>query len=202
MTILLLLTSVVFLQGQTAEDKVIQLKGVGLQQAEEETVAEQKEADLDSENTPGSWNFSVGTSYSYMKGYGSGMMFYAAPTYTLPITNRWALHGGVIASQYYSTLSYQTGESALPGSFSSLAMFAAASYQMSDRLVLHGTGVKSLVSAPTTPFTPYSMDHLSFGATYKLGNNFSIGATIHMNNGNGSYSTPFGGHTFPSPFYW
>ena len=70
---------------------------------------------------------------------------------------------------------------------------------MNDRLVLHGTGIKQLVSAPVTPFTPYPIDDLSFGATYKLGDNFTVGASVHMNNWNG-YSSPWNASPFASPF--
>jgi hypothetical protein len=167
------------LLAQSAEEEMIRLKqqvdGVVL---EEEEQAEDKEK-------PGHWNFSVGTSYSYMKGYGSGMMFYTAPTYTLALNDRWSLHGGVVASHYQGLNNTQQGEMLLPGSFSSLAIFASASYRMSDRLVLHGTGIKQLVSAPVTPFTPYPMDDFSLGATYKIGDNITIGASVHIRNGSG-----------------
>ena len=100
----------------------------------------------------------------------------------------------------------------MPDSFNGLAIFGAASYRMNDKLILHGSGIKQLVSAPVTPFTPYPMDNLSLGATYKLGNNITIGASINMRNygsGNtimgypatssfGSYGNPF----YPTPFGW
>ena len=89
--------------------------------------------------------------------------------------------------------------------YSSLALFAAAAYGMSDRLILHGSGVKQLITAPVTPFTPYPVDQLSLGATYKLGENISIGATIQMNNGMGyDYFNPhpFNRYGIQPPFYW
>jgi len=191
------------LKGQTGEEELGRLKqqtsGVVLEETDQED-APQK----------GHWNFSVGTSYSYMKGYGSGMLFYTAPSYTLSINDRWSVHGGLIASRYQGINYTMPGESLLPNSFSSLALFAAATYQMSDRLILHGTGVKQLISAPVTPFTPYPIDDLSFGATYKLGNSFTIGASVHMRQGSGyyhmpGYSSPFASpfrSTFPSPIGW
>ncbi|MCK4880941.1 MAG: hypothetical protein KAS82_09780 [Bacteroidales bacterium] len=187
------------LNAQSAEEEMIRLKqeveGVVVEQPVEEPTAGEKVK-------PGHWNFSVGTSYSYMKGYGSGMMFYTAPSYTLSLNNRWALHGGVVASHYQGLNYTQPGENLFPGSVSSLAIFASASYRMNDRLVLHGTGIKQLVSAPITPFTPYPMDDLSLGATYKIGENMTIGASVHIRNGNGTYSTPFGSPFFPSSFGW
>jgi hypothetical protein len=193
------------LLAQSGEEDVVRLKqqvdGVVLEEPEEELQAEDKQK-------PGHWNFSVGTSFSYMKGYGSGMMFYTAPTYTLALNDRWSLHGGVVASHYQGLNYTQPGENLLPGSFSSLAIFASASYRMSDRLVLHGTGIKQLVSAPFTPFTPYPMDDFSLGATYKIGDNITVGASVHMRNGSGyngyrGYNAaPFGNPFHPSPFGW
>jgi len=195
--------------GQSAEEEVIRLKQSDPGQADvQEAVdvhssGEQSMASQQAENKiPGYWNMNFGTGFTYMKGFGSGMMFYAAPTYTLPLNDKWAFHGGVVASQHQGLNSYFSDESVLPGSFFTLSVFAAASYQMSDRLILHGTGVKQLISAPVSPFMPYPMDNLSLGATYKLGENISIGATIHMNNGRGYYATPFGGHSFQSPYFW
>lgn len=194
------------LLAQSAEEEMIRLKqqvdGVVLEEPEEEEQAEDK-------GKPGHWNFSVGTSYSYMKGYGSGMMFYTAPTYTLALNDRWSLHGGVVASHYQGLNNTQQGEMLLPGSFSSLAIFASASYRMSDRLVLHGTGIKQLVSAPVTPFTPYPLDDFSLGATYKIGDNITVGASVHMRNYSGyrvgypvSSFGNFGNPFHPSPFGW
>ena len=202
-TIFILLISVfqLALFGQTAEEQVIRLKQQE-SSAANELSAEVKDSSVEVKQNPGSWNLSVGTSYSYSKIFGSGMMYYTAPMFTMPLNNRWALHGGMIASHYQRMDNTVMGESLLPNSFSSMALFAAASYQMSDRLILHGTGVKQLITAPNTPFTPYPMDNLSLGATYKLGNNITIGASIHMNNGRGYYSTPFNGSMFQSPSFW
>lgn len=190
--------------GQTAEDEVILLKQSTSQNVLESSEPEDpKRGKEEAENKlPGSFHVSLGTSYSYMKGYGSGMAFYAAPTYTMPINNKWSLHAGVVATQYQGFNGTAPQETFFPNSFSSFSVFVATSYQMSDRLVLHGTGVKQLMSAPVTPFTPYPMDNLSLGATYKLGDHFSIGATIHMNNGHGYYSSPMNGYMFQSPFGW
>ena len=191
------------LLAQSAEEDMIRLKQEANEQVLEEPEEEQAE-----EAKPGHWNFSVGTSYSYMKGYGSGMMFFTAPTYTLALNDRWALHGGVIASFYQGMNYMPMGESLVPASFSSLAIFAAASYRMSDRLVLHGTGTKQLLAAPGTTVMGYPVDDFSFGATYRIGDSFTIGASVHMKNSkgyngyNGYQTMPFASPFYPSPFGW
>ena len=223
MRILISICLVVFslpaLLGQSAEEEVMRLKQQnqavledGSMENVDETTTFGKETASEKERK-GHWNFSVGTSFSYMKGYGSGMSLYAAPTFTLPLSDRWSVHGGLVASQYQGFNGGMTvgmpgvmgGEMFMPSSFTSLAVFASASYRMSDRLILHGTGVKQLMSAPVTPFTPYPMDNLSLGAIYKLGDNVTIGATIHMNNGSygpGRFGSPMNGSMYPSPFGW
>jgi hypothetical protein len=196
--------------GQSAEEEVIKLKQqtqAVIDEESSEDIAE--EPGLDKERK-GTWNFSVGTSFSYMKGYGSGMGFYAAPTFTMPLNDRWSLHGGVVASQYQSFNGTMPGaipgETFMPSSFTSLSLFVAASYKMNDRLVLHGAGYKRLISSPDSPFTPYPMDNLSLGATYKLGDNITIGASINMSNsryGNSYFGNPMNGYRMSSsPFGW
>jgi hypothetical protein len=209
--IAIVLFSFTSLMAQSAEEEMIRLKREANSVVLEEPEVEQAEVE---ETKPGHWNFSVGTSYAYMKGYGSAMMFYTAPTYTLALNDRWALHGGVMAS-YYQGLNYRPmGESLLPATFSSLAVFVSASYRMSDRLVLHGTGTKQLLAAPGTTVMGYPMDDLSLGATLRIGDNMTIGASVHMRNGpgyngysgyngyNGYHTTPFGSPFYPSPFGW
>ncbi len=199
-----------YLAAQSAEEEMIRFK----QEADGLAVEAPVELESDQEK-PGHWNFSVGTSYSYMKGYGSGMMFYTAPSYTLALSDRWALHGGMVASYYQGLNHMPLGETLLPGSFSSLAVFVSASYRMSDRLVLHGTGTKQLLTAPPgSTVMGYPLDDLSFGASYRIGDSFTIGASVHMRNGNGYngyngyngfngyHSTPFGSPFQPSPFGW
>ena len=186
-------------KGQSAEENAVRLK-----QQVDGAVLEMPQEDLQNgeKAKPGHWNFSVGTSYSYMKGYGSGMMLYTAPTYTLAISDRWSLHGGVMASHYQGFNNTQNGENLFPGSFSSLSVFAAASYRASDRLVLHGSGIKQLVQGPISPFTPYPMDDVSLGASYRIGDNITVGASVHMRNGNAYSSSPFGSPMFPSNLGW
>ncbi len=189
------------LYSQTAEEQVIRMK-----QQEGNSTEEFSDGVTDSSvkqlKNALSWNLSAGTSYSYSKVFGSGMRYYTAPMFTMPLNNRWALHGGMIVSHYQGINNTTVGESLLPNSFSSMSLFAAASYQMSDRLILHGTGVKQLISTPVMPFTPYPMEHLSLGASYKIGHNITIGASVHMNKGRGYYSSPFNGSMLQSPFFW
>ena len=205
--ICLMLSAVLALSAQSAEEEVIRLKtseaagtGVESQEAGHPEHADNQENNPERKR-PGSWNFSVGTSYSYMKGFGSGMGFYAAPAYTYRLTNRWSFHGGLMVSSFTPlNLQGPAPELQTPAVFNSLALFGATSYRMTDKLILHGSGTKNLVSAPVTPLTPYSMDNLSLGATYKLGHSVTIGASFSVVQGSGYHNSPFQGSTFGPPF--
>lgn len=187
---------------QSAEDEVIRLKqSIGSEAVyTDQEISE--EASPEKGGLPGHFNMSVGTSFSYSKAYGSGMGFYAAPMYTLPLTDRWSVHGGLVASNYTGLSSNMAGgEFQSNNSFNSLAVFAAASYIMTDRLILHGSGLKNLTSYPLSPMAPGLVDNMTLGATYKLGNNISIGASVSFNQGHGYYQSPsFGGSPFGGPF--
>lgn len=208
---ILFIGTFVSVEAQSGEEELLRLRQEAGEVVMEEHAEEPEEGLKEPENKqPGHWNFSVGTSYSYMKGYGSGMMFYTAPTYTLSLNQRWSLHGGVLASHYQGMNYTPQGEMVMPGQMNSLAIFAAASYRMNERLILHGAGIKQLLSAPVTPFTPYPVDNISLGATYRLGDNITIGASVSMRNYSGyrmGYPvTPshlnFGNPFYPSPFGW
>jgi hypothetical protein len=200
----MLVTAILVLVGQTAEEETIRLKqSTALEQLQQEApLIDQVPPAPDQKR--GSLNMSVGTSYTYMSGYGSLMGIYAAPTYTLSLNKRWSLHGGLLATGYTGLNPYSVaGEYQNTPTMSSLAVFAAASYRMSDRLVLHTAGVKHLLSAPASPLIPYPADNLSLGATYKLGDNITIGAAVQMNRGNGYYTgSPFQPSYLTSPFGW
>ncbi|MFH0757235.1 MAG: hypothetical protein V2B15_08115 [Bacteroidota bacterium] len=203
----MLVTGILVLSGQTAEEETIRLKQ-SMVAGEIDSVAELPLKPSDKKNIKGSWNYFAGSSFTYLKGYGSAMEFYVAPVYTLPLTDRWSLHGGVLASHYTGINMPGHMDQGYASSGSGLAVFGAASYRMSERLMLHGAGVKHLVSGPVSPLSSNTMDHLTVGATYKLGNNISIGASVHMIQGHDYYrgspfqTPPMPGSPFQSPFGW
>jgi len=193
--------------GQSAEEASIRMKQQGVVQVDEVASPDRSsdvqppEKSREQESKGGNLGLSVGTGYTFSNRTGSGMMFYAAPTYTLPLNNRWSLHAGFMA-WHHRGLNTVNGEFYPPLQYSSLAFFTAASYRMNERLVLHGAGLKQLVSSPVAPLTDYPLDQISLGASYKLGENITIGATLQLNSGHGIYSYPYQGYGFAPPFYW
>jgi hypothetical protein len=197
--ILVIFLGPVCLPGQTAEDEVARLKQsmVTLQDSSGSGGGESYDGPS---AVPGRWNVTVGTHFSYLGGFGSGTGFYVAPAYTLPLNARWALHGGILASGF-ALWNTPGAEYRTPATFSGLALFAAASYRMSDRLILHGSGVKQLATLPLSPMVTYPRDNLALGATYRLGDHVTLGATIRVMNGQQDYfGSPFHSSYLTSPF--
>ena len=94
----------------------------------------------------------------------------------------------------------------LNGASANLSIFAAASYMMTDRLVFHGSGAKQLLSAPAHPLNQQWADQFTLGASYRLGRNVTLGASVRVTNGWDVYHMPFGttplGGPMTSPFGW
>jgi len=202
--IIILLLSAIVASGQSAEERMAQLRDSVLIENADEQVS------LQSESPRIHLGMNAGTGYSIAGGYGSGMNFYAAPVLSVPLANRLTLHAGIVASTFYPVSGHFQNEEGFPGMHSSLALFTAASYRMNERLTLHGSGIKQLVKAPlNSPFSSYPVDNLSLGATFRLGNNLTIGASVNINNRNSYYSpyfmpygNSFGGFNPCAPFLW
>jgi hypothetical protein len=188
---------------QDAEDEVIRLKQSAAS-GNMENLRGVEESGQEESGDPRvkNWNLEVGTGFGWSKGLGSGMGFYMAPSYTLPLNQKWALHGGLIANTYTGLGLPGNSEWQAYPTISSLSVFGAASYRLSERLVLHGAGVKQLLSTAPPPLATYSPDRLSLGATYHLGDNVSIGASLHMLRGNSyGYGSP-NDSPYGSPLFW
>jgi hypothetical protein len=120
------------------------------------------------------------------------------------------MHGGMIISNHIPNLlngtEYNPGLSGYPD----MSVFVAASYRVTEKLTLHGSGVKSLEMISVDDHIPFNNFHdLSVGATYNFGN-FSIGASFHRTDpsyfrspyGAGDFHrSPFGVGIFGSPFF-
>ncbi|MDA3821055.1 MAG: hypothetical protein PF450_00380 [Bacteroidales bacterium] len=151
------------------------------------------------------WSHSatVGTSYSFAPGYGSAMNMYAAPHANFSASDRLSFQGGFLASYTAPMTSYSDSEIGYSQGFSNMSVFVAASYRVTENLIIHGTGVKSLMVFPgDLENTNYNFDDLSIGATYNFGN-FSIGASFHRPQ-RSFVGNPFGfgNSMYGSPLYW
>jgi hypothetical protein len=142
------------------------------------------------------WDMQLGTAFIYSPVWGSGMNYYAAPGFSMPLTKNFSFHGGVVTS--VTTSPYMASpESGMQRSTSgSTSVYGTVAYRLNQNVTFYGTGVKNLVNfGPPTPFNYNSYDEISFGSTIKLGNNVTIGASVHFREythpGTGYYSPWF-----------
>ncbi len=154
--------------------------------------------------SPWSLNTSVGTSMAFMPGYGGGSSFFAAPHLDFSATKRLTLHGGMVASYGVPIYNSPDTEFGKIASYANLSAFVAASYRLTNDLVVYGTGMKSMMSSDMPGFNSGSaLDDISFGAAYTIGN-FTIGASFHSGPTNRYNRSPFntGSGFYPSPIFW
>ena len=149
------------------------------------------------------FNARTGTSFAYFPGYGSASNFYVAPGMDLSATSRLTFHAGFMASQGIPYNMRFNPEIQEFGTWTSLSAYVAASYRLTDNLLIYGSGMRSLVSPGMQGFFNPGLDDLSIGASYKIGN-FTIGASFHQGQRNPYMSTPFNnnGGYHPSIYFW
>ncbi len=140
------------------------------------------------ENTPVSkvlqkmrWDMNLGTSFSFIPGYGGGMSYYAAPGFSYPVNKRISFHGGMVAG-VFTTPGFADGENRtqkITSGYTSL--YGTVAYHLSQNVVFYGTGVKNMATFNRmTPFYTPSFDEISFGSSIRLGDNVTIGASFHF----------------------
>ena len=143
------------------------------------------------------WDMNMGTGFSFIPNFGSGMNYYAAPGFTYPMTNRLSFHGGILTG--FSIGSFPVfGDQSNRGMRSGYtSVYGSMSYQFNQNLVLYGTGIKNIASyGLLTPLSFNSFDEISIGSTLRLGNSVTIGASVHFRD---YYALPVNSYT--SPFF-
>ena len=114
------------------------------------------------------------------------------------------VHGGFAATYGMPLYILYASESGNMRSYMNLSAFVAASYRLTDDLVVYGTGIKSLAGPFATGFnSELGFDDISLGAAYSIGN-FTIGASFHSGPSKRFNRSPFntGPGFYPSPIYW
>ncbi len=156
-----------------------------------------------------SWDTNIGSSFFYSKAFGSGTEFFAAPQLNYGISPRLSLHGGVMFSytSFFGHSSLAENNRSMINTFPGMSVYGSASYQLNENITFYGTGVRhmsSFFSEDMPAFMNNSYNSFSIGSSFRLGDNVTIGASIHVNDRN-KYNSPFsqpatGRHY--SPFYW
>jgi hypothetical protein len=132
-----------------------------------------------------------------MPGYGGGMSYYAAPGFSYPINKRFSFHGGMVAGVFTSPGYVQAEEGMQKVTSGYTSFYGTAAYHLNQNVVFYATGVKSIHTfGRMNPFFSPSFDEISFGSSIRLGNNVTIGASVHFREYtpmSGGYYSPFFG---------
>lgn len=142
------------------------------------------------------WDMNLGTSFTFMPGYGGGMNYYAAPGFYYPINKRFSFHGGMLAGVFTTPgLGHaEQGQQKVTSGYTSI--YGTAAYHLNQNVVFYASGVKSIHTyGKMNPFIEPSFDEISFGSSIRLGENVTIGASVHFR----EYSPMSGGYY--SPFF-
>jgi hypothetical protein len=143
--------------------------------------------------------YSVGSTFMVVPHSGTVTGFTLSPSFSIPLSSKLSVNGGIIAGRYYSTLWNSNPEGAMYGSFSVLSVYGSASYHINPHLTLYGMGIKQLTN--TSPFYFLPKSSYTIGSSYNFGS-FSIGVALQMSKWNNNFSPiPFNNsHGFYSPY--
>jgi hypothetical protein len=144
-------------------------------------------------------HYSIGSTFLAVPHQGSVTGFTFSPFLSIPLSPKWSVEGGIIASRYYSSLWNINQEGTSYGAFNELSLYTSASYHFNSQLTLYGTGIKQLAGTSLYSFLPKSS--YTIGSTYNFGS-FSIGVAVQVSKWNNSFS-PFpidGSKGFYSPY--
>ena len=143
--------------------------------------------------------YSVGSTFIIVPQLGTVTGFTISPFLSIPLSPKWSIDGGIIAGRFYSALRNFNPEGAIDGAFNELSVYGSASYHISSKMTLNGTGIKQLTGNSPLNYLPKSS--YAIGSTYNFGT-FSIGVTLQMSKWNNNHSPlPFDGtQGFYSPY--
>jgi hypothetical protein len=134
-------------------------------------------------------NMSVGSSFSYSKGFGNGMATYVAPELSYRLSPRFRLNVGVMllnSNLVYNRYLFLNDRPSVvirnKPAFSTLA-YVSGDYLINDRLTISAMVMSDLTTSRLGTYSP-SVQAMSLHLDYKIADHMSIGAGIHMNNGN------------------
>jgi len=145
-------------------------------------------------------NYTIGSSYLFVPHVGSVYAVTVSPSFTVPLSPKLSVEGGIIAGYYYSAPLKSINEDLTYGSFTGLSVYGSASYHINPQLTLYGSAIKQL--AGTSPFNVLPKTGYSIGSSYDFGN-FKIGVSLHTSKWDNMYGSPFpinGTQDFYSPF--
>jgi len=157
-------------------------------------------------------HFDVGASFSNLGGFGSMYTNYISPQISYPLSEKLSLQvGGVFSTNLLtgqgSIIPSFTGN-LRNNTFSQYLLYAKGMYQLSDKLEIRSSVIKSIDNTPdlfrmNSNLLNLNYESYSLGFDYKLSNSVRFGANFNIiNDKNPFYLRPFGNKINGlSPFY-
>jgi hypothetical protein len=145
-------------------------------------------------------NYTIGSNYMFVPRMGSVYSVTLSPSFSVPLSPKLSVDGGIIAGYYYSALLKSQNEDLAYGAFTGLSVYGSASYHINPQLTLYGSAIKQL--AGTSPYNVLPKSSYSIGSSYDFGN-FKIGVSIQTSKWDNMYDSQFpinGTQGFNSPF--
>jgi hypothetical protein len=154
------------------------------------------------------YHLSVGTTFITSKGFGSGSASYVTPELTYKFTPRFHLNVGVMVLQSnflvnrYSLMANEPSVVVKTKPSTNFLAFVSGDYLINDKLMVSGTLVKDLSGSGgnNSAYGNNNFQSMSVHLDYKLTKNITIGAGMHMSNGN-NYGYPVSGFGLESNNY-
>lgn len=142
-------------------------------------------------------NLTAGSTFMYSKGFGNGLSNYIAPELSYKVAPKIRLNVGlmVVSSNfaYNKYLGFHPEQSVVfrtKPRISTLA-YVSGDYLVNDRLTISGMVIRDLSNPGYNSYSP-SIQGMSLRMDYKLTNNISIGAGMHMSQGDQWISPNYG----------
>lgn len=151
------------------------------------------------------FNVSMGSSFLYAKGFGNGLATYVAPELKYKFTPRFHLNAGVMIVNsnymYNKYLPFYQEPSVVFRSkpATSVLGYVSGDYLLSEKLTISGMVMRDL-SNPQLGRYNSSISAMSLRMDYKITNNISIGAGMHMSQG-GYFNSHLSNGFSPGNYY-
>lgn len=138
---------------------------------------------------------------------GGGPFMTLAPHVTYPLTNKLSLSAGIsggFGNIYMPYLASEGQSGMLP--MTQMFIYASGNYQVNEKLSVSGSAYKRVIdvknpNSSVRPATSFDYKGVSVGFNYKITNNISFGAQIHVDSPSTNYNSLFSPYGFSSPPY-
>ncbi|MCK5782167.1 MAG: hypothetical protein KAH10_06225 [Flavobacteriales bacterium] len=154
-------------------------------------------------NADVNYNMSVGTSFSSFGPNQNAFSYYAAPSATIPMSERFSLTVGFVMNQtqYSGMMMGPEGAKTKNYTQTQAIVYASGSYIVNPNVTVFASGYYDMnarnnpagQNSAYNPYNPYGSEGFSLGAEFKIGEKTRIGVQFQYDKGGNPYMNPYGG---------